>query len=772
VRFLVLGPLEASLDGRELEIGAGRQRALLALLVLHAGEVLSLDRIVDALWGEQAPPSAAKVVQGYVSQLRRSLAPSAIVTRGSGYVVQDAETDAADFERLVEESREQEPREAARTLRVALGLWRGRPYADVEYEGWAQGEIGRLEELRLVAVEERIDLDIALGRHAEVVPELESLIAAHPLRERLHGLLMLALYRSDRQGEALEAYRAARAALVEELGIEPSKALQRLEQAILTQDPELDGRGAPAQIARPVERDRAPSGTVTFLSIDIEGSTGLVHALRSGYGEVLDDFRRVVRNAVAEASGYEVDTQGDAFLLAFRSARDAVSAALAVQRALGSALLSHETRLYVRMGIHVGEPSVGAEGYHGVDVVRVSRICAAAHGEQILLSNAARELVEGDLPAGATLRELGSYRLKSLERPERLYQLDRDGAERDFPPLRNAVATEQPFVLRRLLRPSSRRDAAVLAAGVVLLAGAIGAGVYRLTSGGSARVVVAQPNSVAAIDPTADSVVADVPVGNTPTSVAVGDGSVWALNANDRSVSRIDPEARAVQRELPAVAGASDIAEGMGALWVAGSTNVLSRVDPDRPLSSKTLRLPGAGTPLLGGVSSAVAATPHAVWATTTGGVWRIEPTPRHRTDVNQMDCCDPIAIGLGSVWVGDATGIERLDASSGAAQASIKLPFEATGIAVGAGSVWATDGGTDLVWRIDPKLNAVGGTLQVGENPAGVAVGAGSVWVACADGTVSRIDPRDNRVVGAIEVGGTPQDIAVGFGRVWVSVD
>jgi DNA-binding SARP family transcriptional activator/streptogramin lyase len=769
VKFLVLGPIEASLDGRELEIGAGRQRALLALLLLHAGEVLSLDRIVEDLWGEQAPPSAAKVVQGYVSQLRRALAPDVIVTRGSGYVLHDAETDAVDFERLLERSRGEEPREAARTLRAALGLWRGRPYADVEYETWAQGEIGRLEELRLVTLEERVDLDIALGRHGEVVAELESLVAAHPLRERLRGLLMLALYRCDRQGEALEAYRDARSTLVEELGIEPSKALQRLEQAILRHDPELDAQ-ARTPVVRPVERDHVPSGTVTFLSIDIEGSTELVGELRVGYGEVLEGFRRVVRDAVAGASGYEVDTQGDAFLLAFRSARDAVSAALAIQRALGSTLLPHETRLHARMGIHVGEPSVGAEGYHGIDVVRVSRICAAAHGDQILLSNAAKELAEGELPAGVTLRELGSYRLKSLERPERLYQLDVDTAQQDFPPLRHAVATDQPSTLRRLLRPSSRRGAAVLTAGVVLLAVAIGAGAYRLASGGSARVVVAQPNSVAAIDPASDAVVGAISVGNTPTGVAVGDGSVWVLNANDRSISRIDPEARAVQREIPAITGASDVAVSIGSLWVAGHTNLLSRVDPDRPLTSETLPLSAAGNPQP--VSSAVAATSHAVWATATGAVWRIVPTPRRRIDVNQLDCCGTIAIGLGSVWVGDGSGIERLDASSGALQAHIKLPFEASDIAVGAGEIWVTDGATDLVWRIDPKLNAAGGTIQVGENPAGVTVGAGSVWVACADGTVSRIDPSDDRVVAAIPVGGTPQDVAVGFGRVWVSVD
>jgi DNA-binding SARP family transcriptional activator len=256
VRFLVLGPLEARDNGRELELGVGRQRALLALLVLHEGETLSLDRVVDALWGERAPASAAKVVHGYVSQLRRALGAKVIVTRGSGYLLGVAETDAAEFERLLETADRQDARGAAATLREALVLWRGRAYADVEYEPWAQAEIARLEELRLIALEERVEADLQLGRAERVVPELEALVGEHPLREHLAVLLMLALYRSGRQAEALEAYAAARRRLVAELGIEPGPELRDLQRRILAQDPELGSVRRPQPLAHVARRAR------------------------------------------------------------------------------------------------------------------------------------------------------------------------------------------------------------------------------------------------------------------------------------------------------------------------------------------------------------------------------------------------------------------------------------------------------------------------------------------------------------------------------------
>jgi DNA-binding SARP family transcriptional activator len=242
VEFRILGPLEVVEQGRSLALGGARQRALLALLLTRANQVVSTDRLIDELWGERAPKAAANALQYHVSRLRKLLASSeAIVTREPGYLIRvgSNELDMLRFERLVEEGQRSSPEAAAKLLREALALWRGPALADLAHESFAQSEILRLEELRLVALEGRIDADLALGRAAELVAELEALAGEHPLRERLRAQLMLALYRSGRQAEALQVYRQTRRLLVEELGIEPSPALQELERAILDQDPEL-----------------------------------------------------------------------------------------------------------------------------------------------------------------------------------------------------------------------------------------------------------------------------------------------------------------------------------------------------------------------------------------------------------------------------------------------------------------------------------------------------------------------------------------------------
>src|SRR5205085_12611729 len=222
------------------------QRALLAVLLVHRGEPVSSDRLIDALWGERAPPSAAKIVQGYVSNLRKVLGEGLLVTRGRAYLLQTepGQTDLDRFQSLVAEGRralqEGEAESAAGWLREALGLWRGPALADFAYESFAQSEIAGLEEARLAAVEERIDAELALGEHARLVGELEALVHEHPLRERFIGQLMLALYRSGRHADALERYRSARRRLVDELGLEPGRELQELERAVLAHDPVLE----------------------------------------------------------------------------------------------------------------------------------------------------------------------------------------------------------------------------------------------------------------------------------------------------------------------------------------------------------------------------------------------------------------------------------------------------------------------------------------------------------------------------------------------------
>ena len=248
----ILGPLEVLDDGRTVPLGGVKQRALLGLLLLHPNETLSTDRLIDELWGERTPGSAAKAVHARVARLRRALAgengsatADLLVTRERGYELKlDPESlDSHRFERLVAEGRSElaagRQERAVSALERALSLWRGAPLADLSYERFAQSEIARLEDLRVMALEQLIEAKLALGRHADVIGQLETLIAQHPYREALRAQLMLALYRCDRQADALQAYQNGRRTLIEQLGIEPGERLRELERAILAQDPAL-----------------------------------------------------------------------------------------------------------------------------------------------------------------------------------------------------------------------------------------------------------------------------------------------------------------------------------------------------------------------------------------------------------------------------------------------------------------------------------------------------------------------------------------------------
>src|SRR5262245_837572 len=249
----LLGPLEVvGDDGTPVSVGGPRPRALLALLALRPGEVVSTDRLIDGIWGETPPASATGALQVHVHALRKALGHDRVVTREPGYALrlEPGELDRERFESLVREADTElaggRAARAAALLRQALGLWRGEALADLAFVSFASVEAERLEETRLAAVERRIDADLALGRHGELVGELETLVARHPLRERFRAQLMLALYRSGRQAEALGAYQDARRTLVEELGIDPTAELRELEQAILRQDPALAAPAAPA----------------------------------------------------------------------------------------------------------------------------------------------------------------------------------------------------------------------------------------------------------------------------------------------------------------------------------------------------------------------------------------------------------------------------------------------------------------------------------------------------------------------------------------------
>jgi DNA-binding SARP family transcriptional activator len=245
LEFKLLGPLEVAGADGPLPLGGQKQKALLAVLLLDAGHVVSTDRLIEALWGNEPPRTAATSLQNFVSQIRKLVGADALLTKPPGYVleIEDEQLDLKRFTHLVDEARAAEPEERVGLLREALALWRGVPLADFAYDEFAQGEIGRLGELRLAAVEQRIDAELELGRHEDVIAELESLVAENPLRERLRALLMVALYRSGRQAEALQVFQQVRRALIAELGLEPGDELQRLHKSILRQDSAL--RAAP-----------------------------------------------------------------------------------------------------------------------------------------------------------------------------------------------------------------------------------------------------------------------------------------------------------------------------------------------------------------------------------------------------------------------------------------------------------------------------------------------------------------------------------------------
>src|SRR4051812_40953190 len=283
MEFRILGSLDVRADAGPVALAGAKPRALLAMLLLHANEPVSTDRLAIALWGEDAPTGAAKTIQVHVSRLRRALGQSDLLaTTAAGYELRvlPGELDADRFEQLAIEGHralaDGTPERAAHVLREALSLWRGPALADVRFEAFAQAEIGRLEEERLAALEARAESDLALGRHAELAGELQQLVAAHPLRERLHGQLMLSLYRSGRQADALQAYRDARDALVAQLGLEPGPELSALERAILAHDPTLEvARATGAPVHDGMGRLPAPPTALFGREADLERLTEL-----------------------------------------------------------------------------------------------------------------------------------------------------------------------------------------------------------------------------------------------------------------------------------------------------------------------------------------------------------------------------------------------------------------------------------------------------------------------------------------------------------------
>jgi len=406
--FRLLGPLEVLDGGRPIQLGGPKPRALVAVLALQPGYALSVDRLVDDLWGEHAPDSAPHAVKVYVSTLRKAIGTATIATRAGGYAL-EVDPDRVDlhrFAQLVDEARQAKPLVAAATLRKALALWRGPPLADFAYEPFAQIEIARAEEQRLLALETRIDADLALGRHEELVPELEAIVAREPVRERFRAQLLLALFRSGRQTDALAAYRDARRTLVDELGIEPGPELRALEKAILDQDASL-------LLARPAQRPALQSRrVVTVVAAALDGS------LADRDPEVVDGVMRrwieTVSGALAHHGGaveeHADDTVVGIFGVPASHEDDALRAArAAVELRSGAAALSDavESELGVRIGtgvgIESGEVLVGGRRSVTGDVVgRAVRLERSAAPGEILVGDRAQKLLEGAVTCAAS----------------------------------------------------------------------------------------------------------------------------------------------------------------------------------------------------------------------------------------------------------------------------------------------------------------------------------------------------------------------------------
>jgi len=353
----VLGPLEVRDDSRTITIGRGKPRALLALLLLNAGRVVPAERLIDEIWGDNPPATAATALQVYVSKLRKTLGDDAIRTQTPGYAIDGAPADLRAFERLTAEARAAEPAAAAHLLREALSLWRGPPLCDVDLPV----ACARLEELRLAAQERLLEAELALGEGGDLVPELEALVAEHPVRESFRAQLMLALYRAGRQADALDAYREARRTLVEELGIEPGERLQRLEQAILRHDSALTVDGV----------ERTTTATVVFLDLGVRGEVESVSP--QALAVATEELGRAAERVEAGLA--------DAVVGVFVSADDATGAARAatarLERELGG-------RVAPRAGLSTGDVSLGTRVGGAAVVLAARRVRDAGSGEVVV----------------------------------------------------------------------------------------------------------------------------------------------------------------------------------------------------------------------------------------------------------------------------------------------------------------------------------------------------------------------------------------------------
>ena len=491
----VLGPLEVVRGDQCVQLGSGQQRRLLAVLLVHANEVVSSDRLVDVLWADGVPPSALPTLRTLVSRLRATLGADRLETRPPGYRLRVAsgEVDALRFEDLVRAGLASADRGevALGMFDEALELWRGSPYDEFASEEFAATEVARLVELRARAIEERSAALLELGRPEGVIGDLEAEIAVEPFRERLRALLMLALARSGRPVEALRAYDEFRRFLGDEVGVVPSPGLQELNDDIVRQHPDTSWVGSPAEHTR---RAALPSGTVSFLFTEVEGSTRLWEEHPDLMHDAMPRHDELLRDAVVSHGGLVVKTAGDGFHAVFASAHDAVTAAVAAQAALVAGEWNVTETVRVRMGIHTGEAEVRDGDYSGSAVNRAARLMSVARGGQIVVSTATAELLHDVMPEKYGFVDLGEHRLHDRGHRERIFQVVHPDLPAAFPALRSldTFSSKLPLQITGFVgreRELTEVARALGAARVVTLTGIGGVGKTRLALQAAARVL-------------------------------------------------------------------------------------------------------------------------------------------------------------------------------------------------------------------------------------------------------------------------------------------
>jgi len=520
-----------------------------------------------------------------------------------------------------------------------------------------------------------------------------------------------------------------------------------------------------------------PTGTVTFLFTDIEGSTRLLKQLGSRYDAVLADHQRILRECFDAHGGREVDTQGDSFFVAFARAGDAVASTVDAQRSLARHSWPEGVELRVRMGLHSGEPRPTGERYVGFGVHRAARIGAVGHGGQVLFSTATRELVEDELPRDTRVRELGVFELKDVDRPERLFQLDIDGLPSEFPPIKAQKIAEPPHVRRRTL-------VLALLAALLAVAGAIGISVWPAGSEEDATEGDITGGHVLAVDAATGAIDRRIAAGRTPTAVAAGGGAVWLVDADARTLVRVD-EASGDVETLSTGATPTDVAVGPGAVWVANGERLetsqfvgpvataVVRLDPVTRTERASVPLPYEEGDLLNLVDNHLAATDDAIWAVTPDyTVVRIDATTGAVTAATRAVPAIAVAAGGAGVWALGAEGeVVRLDERTARPIARARIPVPVTSIAVGDDAAWVTSAADGTLWRVAGGSNPALGTIALAPGAGDVAAGANAVWVVNpVAGTLSQVDLGTVTVARTIELGGIPLSVAVDGETVWIA--